>query len=109
MGIHSAKFENEKTSANILSAVLRYDIAHPVVNDGDATLWHHMEIQCWPTFIIVSPEGKCLLYLVGEGHRDILLKFVQVALKYYTEKGKMYYVSFHNLFPRLWLECEPKE
>lgn len=39
VGVHSAKFLNEKLTANILSAVLRYNIHHPVVNDSNAILW----------------------------------------------------------------------
>eukprot|EP00794_Sanderia_malayensis_P005300 gene5300-5969_t len=87
VGVHSAKFNNEKVSSNIHNAIQRYDIRHPVINDDEATMWSKMEIQCWPTFVIVSPEGRCLLFLVGEGHREILLDFVRVALDYYQEKG----------------------
>ena len=87
LGVHSAKFPNEKVSANILSAVLRYDIQHPVVNDGDAVLWNAMAVRCWPTFVIVSPAGVPLIYLVGETHKETLFKFVDVALKYYKGKG----------------------
>lgn len=89
IGVHSAKFKNEKLLTNILSAVMRYGICHPVVNDSDAVMWNAMSIRCWPTFVIVSPEGKVLLYLVGEGHRDTLLKFVDVALQYYKGKGEL--------------------
>ena len=88
LGVHSAKFENEKSSTNILSAVLRYDIKHPVVNDSEAKLWHTLSVQCWPTLVVVGPEGKILLSLVGEGHRDILLQFVGSALKFFKQKGK---------------------
>ena len=87
LGVHSAKFENEKSSTNILSAVLRYDIRHPVVNDSEAKLWHTLSVQCWPTLVVVSPEGKILLSLVGEGHRDALMRFVGSALKFYKQKG----------------------
>ena len=72
---------------NILSAVLRYDISHPVLNDSDAELWNAMSIRCWPTFVIVSPEGVPLLYLVGETHKETLFKFVELALKHYGSKG----------------------
>ncbi|PFX24189.1 NHL repeat-containing protein 2 [Stylophora pistillata] len=89
LGIHSAKFENEKSSTNILSGVLRYDIRHPVVNDSEAKLWHSLSVHCWPTLVVVSPEGKILLSLVGEGHRDTLLHFVGTALKYYKQKDKV--------------------
>ena len=87
LGVHSAKFENEKSSTNVLSAVLRYDIRHPVVNDSEAKLWHSLSVQCWPTLVVVSPEGKIILSLVGEGHRDPLLQFVGTALKYYKQRG----------------------
>ena len=33
IGVHSAKFENEKQSSQILEAIVRYGIHHPVVND----------------------------------------------------------------------------
>src|SRR5690242_13678782 len=39
IGVHSAKFVNEKQSNNIREAILRYEIAHPVVNDSDMTIW----------------------------------------------------------------------
>src|SRR5262249_49959088 len=32
VGIHSAKFENERNSESIRKAILRYEITHPVVN-----------------------------------------------------------------------------
>ena len=88
IGVHSAKFENEKSSTNILSAVLRYDIRHPVVNDSEAKLWHTLSVQCWPTLIVVSPEGKILFSLIGEGHRDTLIQFAGSALKFYKQKGR---------------------
>ncbi|MGL5192507.1 MAG: thioredoxin-like domain-containing protein, partial [Chroococcales cyanobacterium] len=33
IGVHSAKFENEKEIENIRQAILRYDIEHPVIVD----------------------------------------------------------------------------
>src|SRR5689334_1419261 len=35
IGVHSAKFDQEKDSENIRKAILRYEIAHPVVNDAE--------------------------------------------------------------------------
>lgn len=87
VGVHSAKFENEKSSANILSAIIRYNISHAVVNDSEAKMWHSLGVACWPTLVVVGPAGEILLSLVGEGHRDILVKFVGAALKYYKDKG----------------------
>ncbi|KAF7253612.1 NHL repeat-containing protein 2 [Varanus komodoensis] len=89
VGVHSAKFPNEKVLNNIKSAVLRYNITHPVVNDADATLWHELEITCWPTLVIVGPRGNMLFTLVGEGHKDKLFLFASIALKYYKEQGQI--------------------
>ncbi|XP_076105032.1 NHL repeat-containing protein 2-like [Mytilus galloprovincialis] len=85
IGVHSAKFENEKVSANILSAILRYNIHHPVVNDHDAVLWNKLQIQCWPTFVVVGPKGQFLQTFVGEGHRENLLEFIDESLEYFKD------------------------
>lgn len=89
IGVHSAKFDNEKVSTNILSAVLRYGIHHPVVNDLEGKLWNQLQIACWPTLVVVGPSGQFLYYMIGEGHRQRLLDFVKVALGYYQEKGEI--------------------
>ncbi|RIK70467.1 hypothetical protein DCC62_22610, partial [candidate division KSB1 bacterium] len=35
IGVHSAKFTNEKEAAHVRQAVLRYEVEHPVVVDQD--------------------------------------------------------------------------
>lgn len=94
VGIHSAKFENEKISANILSAILRYNIDHPVMNDNEATLWNELKIQCWPTLVVLSPSGYILQFYVGEGHRKRLLEFVEACAYFYHDKGLL---SSHDI------------
>ncbi|KAM6090491.1 NHL repeat-containing protein 2 isoform 3-T3 [Theristicus caerulescens] len=89
VGVHSAKFPNEKVLDNIKSAILRYNIVHPVVNDADATLWHELEVSCWPTLIILGPRGNMLFSLVGEGHREKLFLFTSITLKFYKERGQI--------------------
>uniref|UniRef100_A0A8C9X1W0 NHL repeat-containing protein 2 n=1 Tax=Sander lucioperca TaxID=283035 RepID=A0A8C9X1W0_SANLU len=87
VGVHSAKFPNEKVLDNVRSAVLRYDICHPVVNDSEAHLWHELEVSCWPTLVLLGPRGNLLFSLVGEGHRDRLVLFTDNALRHYGEQG----------------------
>lgn len=74
---------------NIRSAVLRYDICHPVVNDGEALLWHQLEVSCWPTLVLLGPRGNLLFSVVGEGHSDKLALFTGAALHYYRERGQL--------------------
>lgn len=87
VGVHSAKFPNEKVLDNIRSAVLRYDICHPVVNDSEARLWHELEVSCWPTLVLLGPRGNLLFSLVGEGHHDRLMLFADCALQHYGAQG----------------------
>ena len=39
IGVHTAKFDNEKRTESVRNAVLRYGIAHPVVNDANQAIW----------------------------------------------------------------------
>lgn len=87
VGVHSAKFDNEKDSANILSAVQRYDITHPVVNDSQSSLWMDLHIKCWPTLLILGPRGNPLFVLMGEGHAATLEKYVGAAIGFYEKNG----------------------
>ncbi|KAJ4719324.1 NHL repeat-containing protein 2-like [Melia azedarach] len=86
VGVHSAKFDNEKDLEAIRSAVLRYGITHPVVNDGDMYLWRELGVNSWPTFAIVGPNGKLLAQLSGEGRRKDLDDLVEAALLFYGRK-----------------------
>ncbi|XP_025662380.1 protein SUPPRESSOR OF QUENCHING 1, chloroplastic isoform X2 [Arachis hypogaea] len=87
VGVHSAKFDNEKDSEAIRNAVLRYDITHPVVNDSDMYLWRKLGINSWPTFAVVGPNGKLLAQLAGEGHKKDLDDFVEAALMFYGKRN----------------------
>ncbi|KAH9492347.1 NHL repeat-containing protein 2 [Bulinus truncatus] len=86
VGVHSAKFLNEKVTANILSAVLRFDILHPVVNDKNASLWQELAVSCWPTLVFLGPKGQLIHSIAGEGHREKVLLFLEVAMQYYSSE-----------------------
>ncbi|KAK7259004.1 hypothetical protein RIF29_24598 [Crotalaria pallida] len=89
VGVHSAKFDNEKDSEAIRNAVLRYGITHPVVNDGDMYLWRKLGINSWPTFAIIGPNGKLLAQLAGEGRKKDLDDFVEAALLFYGKQNML--------------------
>ncbi|XP_035997719.1 NHL repeat-containing protein 2 [Fundulus heteroclitus] len=104
IGVHSAKFPNEKVLDNIRSAVLRYDIRHPVVNDNEASLWHQLEVSCWPTLVLLGPCGTLLFSLVGEGHSDRLTLFTDAALRHYRELGQL---KSHSVGIKLYRDSLP--
>ncbi|KAK3014291.1 hypothetical protein RJ639_008014, partial [Escallonia herrerae] len=91
VGVHSAKFDNEKDLEAIRNAVLRYGITHPVVNDGDMYLWRNLGVNSWPTFAIVGPNGKLLAQIAGEGRRKDLDDLVEAALLFYGKKNVLDY------------------
>ncbi|XP_046421281.1 NHL repeat-containing protein 2 isoform X2 [Neodiprion fabricii] len=94
IGVHSAKFANEKDSSKILAAVQRYNIAHPVVNDAKLSMWQDIGIVCWPSLVILGPKGQPLFALVGEGHREEMFLYIKVALAYFKSLNE---ISDHSL------------
>jgi thiol-disulfide isomerase/thioredoxin len=76
IGVHAAKFANEREADNIRQAILRYEIEHPVVNDNRFQIWQHYTARSWPTLIVIKPDGYVLGYLSGEGNREILVKVI---------------------------------
>jgi thiol-disulfide isomerase/thioredoxin len=72
IGVHSAKFDNEKNSESIRKAILRYDIKHPVVNDADMKIWQTYGVNSWPTLVLVDPEGNYVGKASGEGNYEVL-------------------------------------
>src|SRR5579859_753560 len=66
VGVHSAKFPAERETANVRDAVLRYGVAHPVVNDRDFAVWQMYGCRAWPTLMFIDPMGKVLGKHEGE-------------------------------------------
>lgn len=51
--------------------MLRYDVSHPVVNDSGMAVWAALGVSSWPTLAVVSPRGRLIAMLSGEGHRQV--------------------------------------
>ena len=54
VGVHSAKFFNERRDDSIADAVRRYHIQHPVVNDAELALWKAIGVRSWPTLAVLG-------------------------------------------------------
>src|SRR5688500_10161248 len=61
IGVHSAKFDNEKDTENIRRIILRYEIEHPVYNDSKFAAWQSYGVRAWPTRVLIDPAG----YIIG--------------------------------------------
>ncbi|MGC4003907.1 MAG: thioredoxin-like domain-containing protein [Pirellulales bacterium] len=85
IGVHSAKFDEEKDLDNIRGAILRYEIEHPVVNDPEHKLWNKYNVTSWPSFRIIDPEGNLVATHSGETDFETLDGFMKSVLPYYAE------------------------
>lgn len=89
IGIHSAKFTNERSSKNVLSAVQRYNITHPVINDVTLRMWNNMGITCWPSLVMLGPSGQPLAVFVGEDHKNEILLYARVMIAYFKSLNQI--------------------
>lgn len=72
IGVHSGKFERESKTAGIRRFVQRYEITHPVVNDGEHEIWQDYGVRAWPTQVVIDPAGNIVGQVSGEGNYDLL-------------------------------------
>ena len=84
VGVHSAKFPNEKDGDNLLKAVQRYELDHPVINDVDMQVAQAYQFRAWPTLWFIDPQGK----LIGK------------------HEGEMPFDSFDNLLGQMVAEFD---
>lgn len=89
IGVHSAKFENEKNTDAIRKAILRYQISHPVVNDAEMAIWRAYGVNSWPTLAVIDPEGKYLGSVSGEGNYDLLDGVIARQIAEHDKKGTL--------------------
>lgn len=81
IGVHSAKFENEQDLNNIISAIDRYQISHPILVDNNHGVWDEYAVRAWPTFVLIDAEGYIQKQYSGEGLREMLASDIQSLLE----------------------------
>ncbi len=89
IGVHSAKFENEKDTENIRRIVLRYEIEHPIVNDADFVIWKSYAVDAWPTRYLIDPAGYIIGKLSGEGGYEALDKAIADSIAEFRKRGEL--------------------
>src|SRR5438552_2643036 len=89
IGVHSAKFENEKDIENIRRIILRYEIEHPIVNDADFAIWRAYAVDAWPTRYLIDPAGYIIGRLSGEGGYQELDKAIGDTIAEFRKRGEL--------------------
>lgn len=86
IGVHSPKFPNEKKTESIRKAVLRYEVAHPVINDANMAIWRRYGVRAWPTLALIDPEGYVYAAVEGEGGYEYMDRKIAELIKKYEGK-----------------------
>lgn len=89
IGVHSAKFNNEKVKENICQAILRYDIEHPIIIDNNFEIWKIYGINAWPSFILIGPDRQIIGRASGEGIFDRFDAVMSKLISTYLEAGML--------------------
>ncbi|MBZ5536152.1 MAG: redoxin domain-containing protein [Acidobacteriia bacterium] len=89
IGVHSAKFQNEKESGNIREAILRYEIEHPVINDANFAIWRRYGVRAWPTLVLIDPDGYVVGEVSGEGNYPALDRTIGQLVDQFKAAGKL--------------------
>jgi DNA-binding beta-propeller fold protein YncE/peroxiredoxin len=89
IGVHSAKFANERETENIRRIILRYGLEHPVVNDADFRIWQAYGVRAWPTLALIDTDGYLVGEAAGEGHYEVLDKYIGQLVEEARRRGKL--------------------
>jgi thiol-disulfide isomerase/thioredoxin len=89
IGVHSAKFENEKDTENIRRIILRYEIEHPVYNDAEFKVWQNYAVRAWPTQYLIDPAGYVIGKVEGEGNAEILDQTIAKTIADFRKRGEL--------------------
>src|ERR671939_798736 len=89
VGVHSAKFDNEKETENIRRIILRYQIEHPVVNDADFKIWNAYAVRAWPTRVLIDPAGYVVGAVEGEGNYEGLDRAIGELAEEFRARGEL--------------------
>ena len=89
IGVHSAKFQNEKETENIRRIILRYEIEHPVYNDSEFSVWQNYGVRAWPTQVLIDPAGYVVGAISGEGNYEIIDQAITKLIDEARKRGEL--------------------
>jgi thiol-disulfide isomerase/thioredoxin len=89
VGVHSPKFVHEADAGALASAVERYGVRHPVLDDPDLVTWQAYTARAWPTLALVDPEGYVVAHYAGEGHAHAIDALVSELREEHLARGTL--------------------
>ncbi len=89
VGVHSPKFEHEKSDRAVAAATERYGVAHPVFNDPELHLWQQYAVRAWPTLVLIDPDGYLVAQAAGEGQASGLARMISELIAKHDANGSL--------------------
>lgn len=80
VGVHTPEFEFEKNNDNVKSAVQKFGIKYPVLQDNNKKTWNAYENNYWPRTYLIDDEGYIRYDHIGEGAYQETEKVIQSLL-----------------------------
>lgn len=80
IGVHTPEFDFEKDRANVVSAVKKYGIQYPVVQDNDYATWSAYQNLYWPHKYLIDIDGFIVYDHIGEGGYEETERKIQELL-----------------------------
>lgn len=68
VSVHTPELPDERSIANVRTAVGEQRITNPVMVDGDYSYWNAMKNQYWPAFYVIDKRGRIAAQAIGEMH-----------------------------------------
>ena len=87
VGVHSAKFDAERATEHVLSAVRRYRVEHPVVNDARFEIWQNYAVRAWPTLMFIDPTGRVIGKHEGEFDAKAVAEIIVQMVDDFRSRG----------------------
>ena len=100
IGVHSAKFPNEKDSFNLTNAVRRYELEHPVINDAQFQVWQQYSCRAWPTLMFIDPQGQVIGKHEGELPFDALDSLLSQMIEQFDKDGLLVHRAVPSSFQK---------
>lgn len=89
IGVHSPKFPAEHDAGNVVQAIARHGIGHPIAHDPDFQIWQQYGVRAWPTLVFIAPDGHVIGQSSGEPNPDQLMKAIAEVLEQFQGQGML--------------------
>lgn len=80
IGVHSAKFDQEKKDEALALAMARLGITYEVINDASLEFFKQYAIKAWPTTILIDQNSYIAYTFQGELEFNVLSEAIETLL-----------------------------